>query len=196
MTGRIARAVLLTLVAAWSSAAADDTLVVTGDRVNVRGGPGTEHAVVGKVVEGQVVIGRERQGAWYHIDPGGGRAEGWVHQSYVRLKPAGTVGDTGGSRIARFRRSLETESRRVLEATGSFPFVGAEDLGDGVVAVVSSEDWFVGGGDLSGDAWRLYQLWKAENGGRRVVLAITDTDGNIYITVQDTNGEPLLTVHH
>jgi SH3-like domain-containing protein len=196
MSWGFTRAVVLTALAAWSSpAAAADTLIVTGDRVNVREGPGTTHRIVGRVIEGQVVVAREHSGEWYRIDPGGGRPEGWVHGSFVHVLPAG-AGATSGDRIVRFRRALESESRRVHAATGSYPFVAAEDLGGGVVAVTPSEDWFVAGGDLSADAWRLYELWKAQNGGRPVTVAITDVDGNIYMTVQDTAGDPLLTVHH
>lgn len=185
------------LVGAAGDAPADDVLVVTGDRVNVRFGPGTDQKIVGKVSLGQIVIGLERRGDWHRIELGGGRSGGWVHASLVRDLPSGTgASPTGGEAFNRFRPILDKESRRILEDTGYYPFVGAEDLGGGTIAVTPSEDWFVGGGDLTDDAWRLYRLWKAENGGQAVTLAITDAHGNIYITVQDTATEPLLTVHH
>ena len=196
----IARAVLLAaamLVVASSGAGADDILVVAGDRVNVRFGPGTDQKVVGKVTSGQIVIGLERRGDWFRIELGGGRAGGWVHASLVRELPSSIAASpTGSEAFNRFRQTLDQESRRILDATGYYPFVGAEDLGGGTIEVTPSEDWFVGGGDLTDDAWRLYRLWKAENGDQAVTLAITDGRGNIYITVQDTATEPLLTVHH
>ncbi len=193
----LAALLALRLGAGDAVAAKDDVLIVTGDRVNLRFGPGTDQDIIGRLVRGQIVVEVERRGEWYRIETGGGRPGGWVHASLVRALPRdGGVGGTGGPAFERFRQALDAENRRVLKQTGYYPFVLAEDLGDGMVAVTPSEDWFIGGGDLTDDAWRLYRLWKAENGGRSVTVAITDEQGNVYITVQDTATEPLITVHH
>ena len=103
---------------------------------------------------------------------------------------------TGRGGVYCVRAALEDESRRILDRTGLYPFVVAEDLGDGMVVITPSADWLRGAGDVTDDAWSLYRLWKAHNGGRPVTVAITDERGSIYITVQDTAEAPLLTVHH
>jgi hypothetical protein len=64
--------------------AAGDVLTVTGDRVNVRAGPGTEHAVVRQVSRDQRLLEVERQGDWVQAEiAGAGGARGWVHGSLV-----------------------------------------------------------------------------------------------------------------
>jgi hypothetical protein len=195
------RVLLVAFVIAFAAGAAlagnDDVLIVTGSRVNLREGPSKDTDVVGRLIQGQVIVELEREGEWHRVDIGGGRPGGWVHTSLVRLLPRqeGVTG-AGGPAFERFRAALDEDNRRRLQETGTYPFVLAEDLGDGMVAVTPSEDWFVGGGDLTDDAWRLYRLWKSENGGKAVTLAITDEQGNVYITVQDTATEPLITVHH
>jgi len=200
------RAVLLALAAlpaallAFASTALalpGDVLVVTGDRVNLRDGPSTAGAVVGRLARGEVVIERERSEAWIRVDLGGGHQGGWAHGSYLR--PLGLQepsAATGGPGFGAFRAKLDGENLRVFAETGVYPYLAARDLGDAMVMVVPSDDWLVNGQDHAADAMRLYRMWKAENGGRDVTLTISDRDGNVYITVQDTDQDPLLTVHY
>src|SRR5690606_16453200 len=65
-------------------AAPGDVLTVTGDRVNVRAGPGTEHAVVRQVARAQRLVEIERQGDWVHAEIAGtDGGNGWIHASLV-----------------------------------------------------------------------------------------------------------------
>jgi Bacterial SH3 domain len=76
--------------------AASDVLVVTGDRVNVRSGPGTDREVVRQVSRNQRLVEIGRQGDWVHVELGDAAGpEGWIHGSLVapadaeaRLAPA------------------------------------------------------------------------------------------------------------
>jgi hypothetical protein len=64
--------------------AAGDVLTVTGDRVNVRAGPGTEHGVLRQVSREQRLVEIERQGDWVHAEiAGAGGADGWIHTSLI-----------------------------------------------------------------------------------------------------------------
>lgn len=199
MSGRPA-VVLVALALAGAPpalAAPDDLLIVTGDRVNLRQEPDKSAHVAGKLTRGQVVIERESNGEWLRVELGGGRDSGWVHATLVARLPDDSAGVAARSAAFQaFRQALEAESRRILARTGTYPYLVAEDVGDGTLVVTPSQDWLVGGGDLTDDAWSLYRLWKSHNDGRPVTLAITDERGNIYVTVQDTATEPLLTVHH
>ncbi len=73
--------------------------------LNVRRGPGTEHAVVTRLPHGAAVILRERLGLWYRITPLRGNQEGWVLGRYLALKPP-TTEDTADD------MSLEQEEQR------------------------------------------------------------------------------------
>lgn len=60
-------------------------LRVTRDGSRLRGGPGTDHAVVGQLSAGDVVRAVGREGEWWELGRGG-----WVHGSLV--EPAGPAG--------------------------------------------------------------------------------------------------------
>jgi hypothetical protein len=61
-----------------------DALTVVGDKVNVRSGPGTEHAVTRQVERDQRLVEIERQDDWVRAEIAGtGGAGGWIHASLV-----------------------------------------------------------------------------------------------------------------
>ena len=93
--------------------------------LNMRRGPGTEHAVVTRLPHGAAVVLRERMGLWYRITPIQGNLAGWVLGRYLSLKPpttANTVDDMSieqeQQRFARLRRKgiirLYTDNAQVL----------------------------------------------------------------------------------
>lgn len=57
----------------------DVKYVVTASTLRVRGGPGTNFEVLGKLVNGQQVNALEWSGEWVRID-----SEGWVHGGFLR----------------------------------------------------------------------------------------------------------------
>ena len=63
--------------------------VVLYASVNVRAGPGTDHAIVGTLVEGDrvAVLGRNAEGTWLRIQTQEGLL-GWVSAELVRLNAA------------------------------------------------------------------------------------------------------------
>ena len=65
-------------------AAAGDTLVVTGDAVNVRFGPSTNTRIRQRVARDQQVMELQREGDWVRVEivDGEGR-EGWIHGSLL-----------------------------------------------------------------------------------------------------------------
>lgn len=66
--------------------ATGDVLVVTGDNVNVRTGPGTDHAVSRQLDRDQRVIEIERDGDWVRAEiEGATGTEGWIHGSLLVL---------------------------------------------------------------------------------------------------------------
>jgi SH3-like domain-containing protein len=65
-------------------AAPGDTLVVTGDDVNVRVGPSSNARVKMRVYQDQQVMELQRQGDWVRAEIGGtGGQDGWIHRSLL-----------------------------------------------------------------------------------------------------------------
>jgi hypothetical protein len=65
-------------------AAAGDTLVVTGDGVNVRFGPSADARVKMRVYHDQQVMELQREGDWVRAEiAGSGGQDGWIHGSLL-----------------------------------------------------------------------------------------------------------------
>lgn len=57
--------------------------IVKGTRVNLRSGPGTNHAIVGTVNYGEVLRTVRRQGNWVLVQNPNGRGNAWVASNFV-----------------------------------------------------------------------------------------------------------------
>lgn len=76
---------------AW--AASGDPLIVTGNGVNVRAGPGLGERVQMQVYEGQAVTELERVDAWVRVEIAGTGRAGWIHQSLLTPLPTGRMAE-------------------------------------------------------------------------------------------------------
>jgi hypothetical protein len=92
---RLASIAVATLLLCGGSAwaASGDPLIVTGNGVNVRVGPGLGEPVQMQVYEGQAVTELERVDGWVRVEVAGTGRAGWIHQSL--LAPLAT-GRTAG----------------------------------------------------------------------------------------------------
>ena len=61
--------------------------VVVASRLNVRAGPGAEHAIVGKLSRGEQVRVLEEMNGWKRVRPDVGGLEGWVAGEYLQTPP-------------------------------------------------------------------------------------------------------------
>ena len=71
------------------------TLTVTGNAVNVRSGPGTNYASLGKVNKGDKLFSTDKSDNWYQVEYGGGT--GYIIEDYVTIGTGGfyTAVDSG-----------------------------------------------------------------------------------------------------
>ena len=65
---------------------------ITGDRINVRGGPGTQHPVVTQLDQGTIVRVIGQRDEWYLVVLDGGTTA-WIHRVLVTSTQPGNVGD-------------------------------------------------------------------------------------------------------
>ncbi len=63
--------------------------VVTGTRVNLRGGPGTGNAVVGQVVLGDEAEVLDTANGWYQIRLADGSVSGWIFGKFLNEQRPG-----------------------------------------------------------------------------------------------------------
>jgi uncharacterized protein YraI len=178
---------------AW--AASGDTLVVTGSRVNVRAGPGTNTQVTTQVSRDQQVIERDRQGEWLRVEiAGSAGAEGWIHSSLLAPAPGQTTtiaapdpaagpsaGDLAG--VQQFRASVDYLNKRALQVAGVDLFTGVEAAGAGAVRVSTTDAW----NTMPPAGQRSYlntlvDRWMAAKGGSEPAsVQIVDPSGNVVM---------------
>jgi Bacterial SH3 domain len=75
----------MALLATTAAAAPGDLLVVTGNVVNVRTGPGTDNPVLFRAHRAQQVQEMTRSGDWVQVQIPDQAADGWIHQSLLQL---------------------------------------------------------------------------------------------------------------
>jgi Bacterial SH3 domain len=74
----------MAVLATPAVAAPGDALLVTGDVVNVRAGPGTRNPVLFHVSRDQRVVEAARSGDWVQVQVPG-EPDGWIHQSLLAV---------------------------------------------------------------------------------------------------------------
>jgi uncharacterized protein YgiM (DUF1202 family) len=185
----------LVLLGGTAWAATGDTLVVTGSRVNVRGGAGTDTVVVTQVSRDQQVVERGRQGEWVMVEiVGTGGAQGWIHSSLLAPAPVAATtiaapepaagpgaGDLAG--MQRFRASVDYLNKRALQVAGVDLFTGVEPAGAGAVRVGTTDAW----NTMPPAGQRSYlntlvDRWMAAKGGSEPAsVQIVDPSGNVVM---------------
>jgi hypothetical protein len=196
------------VLATAAVAAPGDALLVTGDVVNVRAGPGTRNPVLFHVARDQQVVELSRTGDWVQVQVPG-EADGWIHQSLLAAQsvphpapqpaapaaaepaPAEAVQgpDNAGAisvlaerqALARFRSNVTEINERARAAAGVELFVGADGADAGTVRVMVTEAW-----DLVPEAGQqsytnaLFDHWRAAAGGSEPLrLEVVDPGGAV-----------------
>jgi len=178
-----------------------DPLVVAGDVVNVRAGPGTGNSVLFHVSRDQQVVELARTGDWIQVQVPGQAADGWIHQSLLEvprnaspapqaLEPAagGTARTPGAGSmpseddaVALFRANVTELNARAVAVAGVELFAGAEPTDSGTVQVLVTEAW-----DLVPEAGQqsytnaLFEHWRAAAGGAEPLrLQVVDPGGTV-----------------
>ncbi|HYZ25739.1 MAG TPA: SH3 domain-containing protein [Geminicoccaceae bacterium] len=126
----------MALLATGAAAAPGDALVVTGDVVNVRTGPGMDNPVLFQARRDQQVTELARTTDWIQVRIPDRAADGWIHQSLVRVveqsepaapEPTPTARlETPGGPDAEQPPPLEGSSGLLQSTVGTTPS-GSED---------------------------------------------------------------------
>ena len=181
-----------------------DPLVVTGDVVNVRAGPGTGNPVLFHVSRDQQVVELVRTGDWIQVQVPGQAADGWIHQSLLEVPreaspapqapepaPGGTARTPGSAgagpmpskddAIALFRANVTELNARAVAVAGVELFAGAVPTDSGTIQVMVTEAW-----DLVPEAGQqsytnaLFDHWRAATAGPEPLrLQVVDPGGAV-----------------
>ncbi|MGH6896121.1 MAG: SH3 domain-containing protein [Geminicoccaceae bacterium] len=184
----------MALLATAAVAAPGDALVVTGDVVNVRAGPGTDNPVLFHATRDQRVVELTRTGDWVQVQVPDEAADGWIHQSLLAVTepappaPAEAPGSAGAGSVpsgtdalALFRSNVTELNARAVAVAGVELFTGAEPADGGTVRVMVTDAW-----DLMPEAGQqsytnaLFHRWRAVAGGAEPLrVQVVDPSGTI-----------------
>ncbi len=115
--------ILLALLLLGSNSRAEQVLMVTGQRVNLRTGPGTTYAIMGTVVQGEQYPVVTEFGDWYKIRLEDGR-EGWIYKTLTKAGEIGTRGERGGPEESILRSTLYRRTWAVIIGIDEYPNLG------------------------------------------------------------------------
>jgi Bacterial SH3 domain len=90
----------IALLAKVALAAPGDALVVSGELVNMRAGPGMDYRVRLQVQRDQPAVELARDGEWVQLKLTDAAAEGWVHQSLLEAATGDHPADAPAARAA------------------------------------------------------------------------------------------------
>ncbi|NNE37125.1 MAG: SH3 domain-containing protein [Gammaproteobacteria bacterium] len=140
-----ASCLILSLCLVNHSAFADrgDSLVITGDIVNLRSGPSIESRIVKRLVNDDEVIEISRYEDWVEVATNNKRLDyGWIHDSLMETidgTPASSSSEN--EEFITFRTHFVTFIKKVESQTGITPFTEVEQLDAGSLQLTSSDDW-------------------------------------------------------
>jgi SH3-like domain-containing protein len=193
MVPRVRRAALAWLTALVIGAggvahgAAGDALVVAKDQVNLRQGPGAEHAILTTLAVGQAVTEIARHGDWVNVrlDDATNKS-GWVHRSLVAMpeaRPAATPATTPPQANFALLASAVEQLNTFALNQGYAYFSAARDLGSGGAEVVATEHWLAAPeGFRTSNFNALAAVWQVAAGANGpTTLRIVDAEGGIVM---------------
>jgi len=182
-------AVAMTALTAPAMAAPGDTYTVTSDRVNVRSGPSDSASIRTTVERGDELLELRQDGSWTGVRVMRTGEEGWVFSDLLRQRTSsrlgkGSVADAG---FGRYSSGFDSLVGRINEELG-YNFAEKVEPGEGsLLRVTPTQEWLF---NTSREAkiyaaLALYQMWKNQNNGRPVSLALGGGRNMSPITIED-----------
>lgn len=201
---------LVVLLGGAALGAQGDALVVTGDVVNLRGGPGSDAAILRQVNRDDQAVELARQGDWVQVRLPDRDTIGWIHGSLLATvvrRPAAPAAPVSGAQpgdaaapaqpdqtavigdpataaaLAQFRATVAELNDRAVAVAGVDLFTDVKALGDGLVQVTATDAWTVvpeGGKQSYTNA--LFGHWlAAAGGGQPLRLQVVDGAGQVLM---------------
>ena len=121
------------------------TIVVKTDNVNLRTGPGTKFAKVGKANKGQQFTVAKESGGWYYVNIGQGKF-GWIIAQYVSVssKPASPPVSSETVDLANSTVIIKSSIVNIRSGAGTgFGIVGKVKAGDRLAVLKKYGQWYL-----------------------------------------------------
>ena len=112
-------------------------IVVTGDTVNIRGGPGTGYNVVGKAVKGSKYSVLDKSGDWYKL------TSGWIYAPLTRVFTAAAQAPANSPTGSSAQAVVNGNEANIRSGPGTgYNVVSRAMQGDRLTLLDKSSDWY------------------------------------------------------
>ncbi|MEW6173125.1 MAG: SpoIID/LytB domain-containing protein [Bacillota bacterium] len=121
---------------------ASQTVLIAQGVINLRSGPATKYAIVGKTSNGQKLISLGKQGEWYKVSLSGGKSAwiaGWLVKAQTAPPPASDRG--GNSAGGQVLVAQDVINLRSGPGTG-YSIVGRTTKGQKLISLGKQGDWY------------------------------------------------------
>jgi N-acetylmuramoyl-L-alanine amidase len=148
-------------------AATNQTVVVTGTSINLRSGPGTNHAAQGQVSKGDRLLVLGKQGDWYQVKKSNGQTA-WIASWLVKVEsnPITITPTTSTPAPSTIKETVVVSGTSVNLRGGpgtSYPLQGQANQGDKLPILAKQGDWLKVKKSDGQDAWIASWLAKIES---------------------------------
>ncbi|MEW6181988.1 MAG: SH3 domain-containing protein [Bacillota bacterium] len=123
---------------------ADGTVLVSQTVVNLRSGPGTNYAIVGRTSTGQKLTGLGKQGDWYKVSLSGGKSvwiAGWLVKPQTGSTPTSPPDRGGSSESGQILIAREVINLRSGPGT-NYAIVGKTSAGQKLTGLGKQGEWY------------------------------------------------------
>lgn len=168
-------------------AAPGDTLYVQKPRINVRSGPGTDAAILGKLPGGAAVVEISRNGSWVNVSvPAASGARGWIFGPLLGPNRAAPGGQGSAAMKAVFDAFIADVTRlnsRAEQTLGFQFFTEMEVVGERMLQLTATDQWVASSEvDREQNLRTLVMLWRSHD----------TSDQPVSINIIDARGNPVL----
>lgn len=195
--GCVCGLVLVGMSTVSAVASTGDIYRVTGEKVNLRAGPSNEADVRTTVEAGDELIELQKRGSWLGVRMLGTGNEGWIYEGLVEqisqsLLREGATAVPFEELSEGFASLLETINNHL----GYRLVDRVERIENNTLRVIPTQEWLLYASREAHlmAALALYQMWKNHQDGRPVSLLMVDPQNENYITINDEESGPVLSV--
>jgi hypothetical protein len=182
----VRKLLLLTVLSIFSSslhAKRGDTLIVSGDIVNLHARPSTSSQAFKQLEKNSKVIEISRYEDWVEVTTNDKNLDyGWIHQEFLVTAAGGTLDTTDDKQYAQFRSQFILFLNN-YEKTGMSPFTGVELLEPGALQITAHKDWFaLEQKQRNTILTEVYDLWKKYvEPGKSAFIEVVDEKGEQHM---------------
>lgn len=159
-----------------------DTLIVTGNTVNLRSRPSTSAEVIKQLGQNSKVIEISRFEEWVEVTTDESRHDyGWIHQSLLSSIEGISLAFPENSQYERFKAQYLSLLSKYEDESEIELFSGIELIDTGTLHLIATDDWF-GIEQQQRDKYlsEVFDLWRQ----------FVDTGKSVSVEIIDSSGEP------